>query len=139
MTYNLQKEVNEAVRAGEQSLSSLRRVLKSLDSARNWGVFDMFGGGGLTGLIKHARINDATSNMSQAKRDLQIFERELQDVVAYKDIKVEIDSFLIFADFFFDGFLADYLVQRKINQTRQEVEQAICHVERILSDLRRYN
>ena len=48
MTYNLQKEVNEAVRAGEQSLSSLRRVLKSLDSARNWGVFDMFGGGGLT-------------------------------------------------------------------------------------------
>ena len=77
--------------------------------------------------------------MNQAKRDLQIFERELQDVVAYKDIKVEIDSFLIFADFFFDGFLADYLVQRKINQTRQEVEQAICHVERILSDLRRYN
>ena len=125
--------------AGERSLNSLHRVQKSLDSAKNWGIFDMFGGGSLSGLIKHARLNDATSYMSQAKGDLQTFERELQDVMAYKDIRVEIDSFLIFADFFFDGFLADYLVQRKINQTRQEVEQAIRYVERILGDLRRYN
>lgn len=138
MTYELQKEVKEAIRAGEQALNSLHRVLNSLDSARNWGIFDMFGGGGLSGLIKHAKINDATSHMAQAKKDLQVFERELQDVVAYKDIKVEIDSFLIFADFFFDGILADYLVQRKINQTRQEVEQAIRHVEHILGELCRY-
>ena len=47
-------------------------------------------------------------------------------------------GFLSFADFFFDGIVADYLVQSKIGEARRQVNEAINQVERILVELRRY-
>lgn len=37
--------------------------------------------------------------------------------------EMEVGSFLSFADFFFDGFVADYLVQSKISDAIYKVEQ----------------
>ena len=45
-------------------------------------------------------------------------------------------DFLTFADFFFDGVIADYLVQSKIAEARAQVSDAIYQVERLLRDLR---
>lgn len=53
------------------------------------------------------------------------------------DIHLNIGDFLTFADFFFDGLIADYMVQSHIHQTREQVNHAITQVERILSELRR--
>ena len=41
------------------------------------------------------------------------------------------------ADFFFDGGIADYLVQSKIRKARAQVEEAIRRVEQVLDELRR--
>ena len=130
-----QKELNEAIAAGERALSSLRRAQQELDSARNWGCFDMFGGGTITGLIKHSKINSASSYAEQAQYDLEIFQKELKDV-QIPELKIEIDSFLTFADFFFDGFFADYLMQRRINEARNKVGEAVFQIEKILRILR---
>ena len=46
-------------------------------------------------------------------------------------------GFLTFADFFFDGVIADYLVQSKIVRARKQVMEAIEQVERILDSLRK--
>jgi ribosomal protein L22 len=108
-----------------------------LDSARGWGLFDLFGGGGITGLIKHSKLNDASDYLEQVQQDLKIFKRELQDVEIPGTIRIDIDGFLTFADFFFDGFLADYMVQRKINDAREQVQEAIEQVETIMEKLRR--
>ena len=43
--------------------------------------------------------------------------------------------FLTFADFVFDGFVADYLVQNKISDAREDIELAILHVNIILDEL----
>lgn len=43
---------------------------------------------------------------------------------------------LSFADWFFDGFAVDWMVQSRINQAKEQVEEAIYRVERILSGLR---
>ena len=40
-----QKEIRDAVLAGEAALDSLRSAREKLESAKNWGVFDMLGGG----------------------------------------------------------------------------------------------
>ena len=45
--------------------------------------------------------------------------------------------FLTFADFVFDGFVADYLVQNKISDAREEIEDGIYHVRTILENLYR--
>lgn len=129
-------ELKEAIDAGERALSSLYLAQERLDSARNWGIFDMFGGGFFASMIKHSKINDATRYMEDAKYNLQRFQRELQDVAVSTDLRMEIGSFLSFADFFFDGFVADYLVQSKIADARGQVEEAIRMIERILPDLK---
>jgi len=129
-------ELKEAIDAGERALSSLYLAQERLDSARNWGIFDMFGGGFFASMIKHSKINDATRYMEDAKYNLQRFQRELQDVAVSADLRMEIGSFLSFADFFFDGFVADYLVQSKIADARGQVEEAIRMIERILPDLK---
>ena len=52
------------------------------------------------------------------------------------ELNVEIDGFLTFADFFFDGLLADLLVQSKISDAKQAVDNAIFRVDSILARLR---
>lgn len=135
----MEQEIREAIQAGERALFSLREAQNNLKSARNWGIFDMFGGGFITDLIKHSKMGNASSCMENAKYDLQVFQRELRDVSMSFDLNMDIGGFLSFADFFFDGFVADYLVQSKIADARSQVESAIYQVENILAQLRTIN
>ena len=132
----MRKEMLEAIQAGERALNSLRMAQSQLNGARNWGIFDMFGGGLFSSAIKHSKINEASRYMENAKRDLLTFQRELKDVNIPLNLRMEVGSFLSFADFFFDGFLADYLVQSKISEAKEQVDDAICMVENILRDLK---
>ena len=49
---------------------------------------------------------------------------------------MDIDGFLTFADFFFDGFIADIFVQSKIREGQRQVQEAIRRVEDILCKLK---
>ncbi len=137
-SYNRKKEVNEAIMAGERALSSLREADRQLGSAGNWGLLDIFGGGGISGFMKHMKINNASQCVENAKRDLMAFSDELDDVRDLENMRVDIDGFLTFADFFFDGFIADMFVQSKISKGRAQVQEAIGRVEDILRRLRGY-
>ena len=81
-------------------------------------------------------MNDASALMEQAKSDIQRFQRELRDVQVSLDLRMEIGSFLSFADFFLDGLVADYMVQSKIADAREQVDDAINRIETILADVR---
>lgn len=137
MAYDLQKEVREAIAAGERALRSLHDAQADLNSAGNWGIVDMLGGGLFTTMIKHSKMDNAVSHMEQAKNALRSFQRELRDVTVHVSLDLDISGFLSFADYFFDGILADYLVQSRINDAKNQVEQAIRQVNNILGDLRR--
>lgn len=138
MQTTMQTEIQQAIYAGERALSSLRNAKESLDSAKNWGIFDMLGGGLITNLVKHSKIDSSSSYIRQAEQDIQAFQRELKDVSLYPDLHIEISGFLTFADFFFDGLLADYLVQTKINEARSRLDDAIRQVESLVMHLRNH-
>lgn len=135
----MRQEMQEAVAAGERALSSLKMARDKLNSARSWGIVDLLGGGLFTDIMKHSRMNDASVHMETAKRDLLIFQKELKDVNVPMDLRMEVGGFLSFADFFFDGLVADYLVQSKIADARGQVADAIRMVEMILGDLKELN
>lgn len=137
MTYDIVKEKQEAIEAGEQALRSLRQAKSDLNSARGWGIYDLLGGGMLSTLIKHSRMNRAEENISQAKLELSKFARELDDVQDITGVDFGIGDLATFADFFFDGMLADFYVQTKINNARAQVDEAIRRVEYVLQQLRR--
>ena len=133
----MRREMKEAMDAGERALTSLRNAQVKLNSAGNWGLFDMFGGGLFSTIMKRSKMDDAQQLMEAAKSDLKRFQRELKDVNIPLDLRMEVGSFLSFADFFFDGFVADYLVQSKISEAKEQVSDAIIRVEQILNELRR--
>ena len=134
--YNRELEIREAIEAGERALDSLKDARGSLDSARGWGLFDLFGGGAISGFIKHSRIRDAKDSLYRAKVDLERFRDELDDVRDLQNMNIEIGDFLTFADFFFDGFLADIMVQSKIREAQDNLDDAIERVSVLLRNLR---
>ncbi|MBO6163478.1 MAG: hypothetical protein J6N77_00355 [Lachnospiraceae bacterium] len=131
------REIQEAIQAGEYALSCLRDARSELNSAGNWGLLDLFGGGMISGMMKHARIDDAKRSMRRAQQALNSFRKELQDV-DNMSLGGDIDGFMTFADFFFDGFLVDMLVQSKIARAKEQVDDAIRRVEDMVYTLRRY-
>lgn len=136
--YDRDKEINEAIRTGEPALGSLREAQRQLNSAGNWGLLDIFGGNTVSGLMKHMKVNNASRCIEDARRDLAAFRDELGDIRDIENLHVDIDGFLTFADFFFDGFIADIFVQSKIREGQRQVQEAIRRVEDILRQLRSF-
>lgn len=134
--YNKDKEINEAIRAGERALESLREANRQLDSAGNWGILDILGGNTVSGIMKHMKVNNASRCIEDARRDMAAFRNELDDIRDISGLNIDIGGFLTFADFFFDGFVADLFVQSKIRKGQQQVQEAIRRVEEILGKLR---
>ena len=128
-------EINEAYAAGERALESLYAAQELLRSAGNWGIFDMLGGGLISTMAKRSKMRDANACMEQAQYDLQRFQQELRDVTAIPGLCLEMDDFLGFADYFFDGLLADLLVQSRIREAQEKVETAIEQVHLALARL----
>ena len=106
------------------------------NSAGNWGLLDIFGGDTISGLMKHKKIGDAERYIDDAKRDLRSFSRELGNIQGIENLNIDVGGFLTFADFFFDGFLADVMVQSKINNAKKQADEAIRRVESVLGRLR---
>lgn len=129
-----EQERQEAIIAGERALDSLYEAQNQLRKARNWGIYDIIGGGFISSLIKHSKIDNARSCIERAKYDLQCFNRELRDV-SY-DINVDVGDLLTFFDLM-DSFFADLLVQSRIADASRRIDDAIWRVQDILNHLRR--
>lgn len=134
--YNRDKEIREAIEAGERALVSLRRADEKLSSARTWGIIDLIGGNFFSGMLKHSRLAGASRCIEDAKVDLRRFQRELTDVQGLDYIIVDVGEFMSFADFFLDGFIVDFMVQQKISDARRQVNSAITRTEFLLAQLR---
>ncbi|NLX05347.1 MAG: hypothetical protein GXY33_09405 [Phycisphaerae bacterium] len=127
------KEVKEALSAGRLVLGDLGETVRLLGSARNWGLWDTLGGGGLISTaIKHGKLDEARRTVHRAQQHLRILERELSDVDMRLDESLEIGSFAKFADFFFDGLVADIFVQSKIGRSLEAAEACRSRVERVV-------
>lgn len=136
MMYDLEKERREALDAGERALRSLRNAQRELNSAKNWGIVDIIGGGLISSLLKKEKMRNAQSYMEQARYDLKNFSKELQDVDRMVNLHIDTEDFLSFADWFFDGFAVDWMVQSRIHRAAEQVNEAIRRVEGILAGLR---
>ncbi len=135
---NREKELREARIAGQEALDCLNRAADTLKSAGNWGIVDMLGGGLISTFVKHSKLNDAEALVQQARSALKRFQKELTDVENVEDFHIETGDFLSFADYFFDGLIADWLMQSRINEARTQVENArqkVMYIMRQLQEL----
>ena len=128
-------EIREAIQAANQALEHLNRAKECLNSAGNWGIVDILGGGFFSTLLKRGKMSDAEQELTQARQAMRDFATELRDVNNAADIHVEMNDFLGFADYFFDGMIADWMVQSRIGAAKEQVAQAICKVQKARDDL----
>ena len=130
-----QKELNEAISAGQKALSVADQVLSSLDSAEGWGTWDLVGGGMLSDLAKHSHLDTAQSSVEHLQSQLRIFKTELADVTVDEDFQVSIDGFLRFADYFFDGIFTDWMGLDRIHQSQDRVQDTRNQIDQVLRRL----
>ena len=107
-TVDYRREINEAMQAGQEALRCLSQARDCLNSAGNWGIVDMLGGGLITTYIKRSKMKDADLLVQQARSALKRFQKELTDVENIPEFRIETGDFLTFADYFFDG-LVNYI------------------------------
>lgn len=69
------------------------------------------------------KVNNASQCIENAKQDLDVFRDKLGNIRDMEDLCFDVDGFLTFADFFFDGFLADIFVQSKIRDGQKKVRK----------------
>lgn len=135
MTPGEKNEVREAVLAGRRALESLQEAADALDSASNWGLFDLLAGGLLTSVVKHARLGDARDALERARADLYDFTREVSDVSAIESLRVDVGGVASALDVLADNPFVDLYVQKKIDDAREAVEAAIAATRAVLARL----
>lgn len=131
------KEIDEARVAAQQVLRMLNEVEKNLRSAKNWGIYDLLGGGFFSSMIKHTKIDRAESLLRQVQSGLLRLQKELGDIYLSIDSSVGITDFERFLDIAFDNVLSDWMTQSRINQSLREVEELKTEIQGILNTLNR--
>ena len=130
------KELREAINAGSSARGTADQVLRELDKADNWNTWDMFGGDGLiTQMAKHSHLDSAQDLTEELQRKLRRFKTELADVQITADTQVNIDGFLRFADYFFDGLFVDWTVGNRIKESRSSISSTKDQISRTLDKL----
>lgn len=131
------KELQEAIQAGYNALSDISSIESALSSAEGWGTWDVFGGGLISDMAKYSHLDDAQQQINGLQRSLSRFRTELADVDIRTGIQVEVDSFLRFADYFFDNIFTDWAVLDRIRRTQSQIHEVDGSVRTILYRLER--
>ncbi len=137
--FYLKREIHEALLMGAKAVDMLNQMVNSLQTARNWGRYDLAGGGkGMTSYMKHSNIDQARALAYKLKHILVKFEDELYDVYDREqfEISFKLDSFTHFTDIFFDNLITDWIVQQKIRNALANVLNVQDRVSRIVETLK---
>jgi tetratricopeptide (TPR) repeat protein len=130
------RELNEAFTAGRRVLASLEPAIESLDKAINWGNWDLWANGGMVSThIKHGHIDDAKQSIATANHQLKSFKDELADLKQNLNIHIDISSLLKFGDYWFDGLITDWIVQKRINEAQDRTSEATHQVRTVVKTL----
>ena len=130
------QEIKEAISAGYSARSTADRILSELEDADGWNTWDILGGGGIiTHMAKHSHLDEAQDLVQELQSQLRRFKTELADIQISANMQVNIDGFLRFADYFFDGLFADWAVGDKISQSLSSVSNTKSEINRMLDKL----
>lgn len=134
------REIDEALSIGETALSKISAIENALGSAEGWGTWDLLGGGLISTMAKHSHLDDAEAQVTDLQIVLRRYRTELSDVTIHADIQAQVEGFLRFADYFFDGLFVDWAVLDSIHNAQSQIDATrsqVADVQRQLVDMKR--
>lgn len=130
------ERLQEAQEAVTETLWSIDDLVQSLDSAADWGVIDMIGGGMVTTAIKHSNLDEAKRKARLVKHNLSKLRKELSYLKHHANLDIDLGAFMVFADYFWDGLLVDWFVQTKINDAQDSIRNLKDQIWKIETSLK---
>lgn len=122
---NRQEEIEEAKLALQDILFLINKAIEQINSAKNWGLFDIFAGGSFSSYIKRGKIKNINNLIRQIKDQLGLVQKELGDVDQRLDIEVSDTTFDNLFDIVFDNIFTDV---RTINQLK-DTENSLLYLQ----------
>ena len=86
-------------------------------------------------MAKHGHLDDAQANIMALQGMLRKFKTELADINIQANMQVNVDGFLRFADYFFDGLFADWAVGDRISESQSSVMSVRYKIEQAMNKL----
>lgn len=133
-----EKEVIEALEAGELVLDEIDGVLKELNSASSMATWDLFTDSFFLDLMKYNKIDKAEKELVHLERALQRYQKELKDVnletsLAYEELSQMSRAF----DIFFDNIFSDWNTRDTIRRNISMLEDMSNEVDDVQNILRK--
>jgi len=85
--------------------------------------------------VKHGHVDDAKAHIHNANRLLTQFQKELSDLQRTISIEIDIGDMLKLADYWFDGLIADWIVQGRIQNAQDQTLEAISRIHDVVERL----
>lgn len=126
----LLREVQEAQSAGQRAMDQVERIQRTLKSASNWGMVDMFSDSRISDFAKYGKLDEAKQQIRELNRFLGDYSRELKDLNVNLNISADIGGGLQFADIFFDNFITDSMAMNRIDNMKRQISDIRRQVER---------
>lgn len=128
------REVDEAGAAADGAARALAYVSEQLGSASGWSTYDtFFGGGAMSSMMKHQRMDEAARAAAAADQCLQRLAAELADVpgAAQAMPSLQLDGMTRFVDIWFDNIFTDWAVRDRL----QRASQTVHHLQQVVDDV----
>jgi hypothetical protein len=132
------KDIDEASEMGRVVMQQLDQMIHFLKTARNWGNWDMGTKGRAYSYRKHTNIDRAKQTAYRIQHNLRKYEDEIRDVYPeFKGFRFNLDlgKFNTFIDVFFDNLISDWIIQRRIVNSLNDVLSLRDKAKRINSSL----
>lgn len=129
------KDIQETRQIAVETIALLHQAEKELRKARNWGIYDILGGGLFASMFKHGKIDKADRLLNNVRLKLSQLQQKLNQVNLPLNAGVNISEIERFIDIAFDNIIADWMVQSKINDNLRQVRDIISDVSNIMSTL----
>ena len=80
-------------------------------------------------------LDSARQEIGKLQTCLRSYRTELLDVEIREDLQINIDEFLEFADWFFDGLFVDWAVQKKIEEAQERTSRVLDQIMQLQDQL----
>lgn len=116
-------QIQNALNTVNSLIPLVEEAENQFKSARNWSFLDVLGGGMLVDLVKYHKLNKAGNSMNKISSLMQQLSYELGKIRIPNDYSMQLNGFVTFADFFFDGVFVDAYMTSKIMSSLDEVSK----------------
>lgn len=128
------QDLKDAVQAGEAAQVQLRAMTGTLESAREWESWER---GGLLSVVgRTAGLEEVQAQGGEIRQALSRLRTQLARVAQEKVPGADLEGFLAFADYFFEGVFSDLFSHAGLERAQGEVENILCEVDTLMESLR---